>query len=321
MTTIGPVAGAPGRRARAGHPEPIFILSPPRSYSTVALALLAGHPRIYGFPELLVFANETVGDLVDADGAEARTLPPEYHRTRLSGVCRAIAQVHEGVQTEDAVARARAWLAERAGWPGPRVLEHLLERVNPLIGAEKSPDTVSSDETLARCLRAYPRARFIHLTRHPVTTQLSMHRQNQRYLTNMKVRRVGAASSWYLAHRRIMNALAELPHGQWIRLRGEDLLRDPVTWLRRLLGRLELDAGDDVIDRMLRTETWAFAGNGPSGRLYGGDHKFFDNPRPQPVQDPGPVSFDPDWGLPGEMCDRMTELAERLGYPAKGKGG
>jgi len=35
--------------------EPIFILAPARSYSTVTVAMLSGHPQIYGFPELLTF--------------------------------------------------------------------------------------------------------------------------------------------------------------------------------------------------------------------------------------------------------------------------
>ncbi|MFF7074414.1 sulfotransferase family protein [Streptomyces pseudovenezuelae] len=315
MTTVVP-GDAASRDARpvTGHPEPVFILSPPRSFSTIALALLAGHPRIYGFPEMLVFANETVADLVGDKGIEAERFPPEYRRTRLSGVCRAIAQIHDEEQTAEAVARAEDWLRERTHWSTSSVLDHLLDRVGPLIGAEKSPDTVATDESLARCLNSYPKARYIHLTRHPVTTQRSMHEQNQRYLTHRKVRVVGAASSWYLSHRRIMRTLDELPRQQWMRVRGEDLVNDPRVWLRRILDWLRLESGDAVIDRMLHPEAWTFANNGPTGELYGGDHKFFSAPDLRPVPDPGPVDFDPEWDLPDEMCRRMSVLASELGY-------
>ena len=315
MTTSDPTtAPAQGTAVSAGHPEPVFILSPPRSFSTITLALLAGHPQIFGFPELLVFANERVSDLIGDDGTEAERFPPEYRRTRLSGVFRAIAQVHEGVQSQDALDRARAWLLERTDWPTTGVLDELLEHVGPLVGVEKSPDTVATDESLARCLDHYPKARFLHLTRHPVATQRSMQEQNPQYLTNKKVRAVGAATSWYLSHRRIMARLAELPDDQWMRVRGEDLLREPELYCRRLLDWLGLDSSEGVIDRMLRTEAWQFADNGPSGGLYGGDHKFLSDPRLRPAPDPGPVRFDPEWGLLDEMCDRMTGLAHELGY-------
>ncbi|GGJ84211.1 sulfotransferase family protein [Streptomyces camponoticapitis] len=315
MTTSGSTtASAQGGTASTGHPEPVFILSPPRSFSTVTLALLAGHPQIFGFPELLVFANERVSDLIGDDGTEAERFPPEYRRTRLSGVYRAIAQVHEGVQTQDALDRARTWLLDRTDRPTTSVLDDLLGHISPLVGVEKSPDTVATDESLARCLTHYPKARYLHLTRHPVTTQRSMQEQNPQYLTNKKVRAVGAATSWYLSHRRIMAGLAELPDDQWMRVRGEDLLREPELWSRRLLDWLGLDSSDDMVDRMLHPESWQFANNGPSGGLYGGDHKFLSNPKLRPVPDPGPVRFDPEWGLLDEMCDRMTGLAHELGY-------
>ncbi|MEU7599508.1 sulfotransferase [Streptomyces sp. NPDC041003] len=314
MTAIEPTHQPVQTRPGTTRPEPVFILSPPRSFSTVTLALLSGHPQIYGFPEMLVFTNETVGDLVGEKGTEADRFPPEYRRTRLSGVCRAIAQAHEGVQTDEAVARARAWLSSRTEWRAVSVLDHLLHQISPLVGVEKSPDTISSDESLARCLQHYPNARYIHLTRHPVTTQRSMQEQNPRYLTNKRVRAVGAASSWYLGHRRIREALSQLPDDQWIRVRGEDLLGAPESGLRRILEWLDLSATDDVISQMLRTEQWNFAGNGPSGNLYGGDPKFLTDPRLRSIPDPGPVEFDPAWGLIDEMHERMKSLAFELGY-------
>lgn len=301
-------AGA-GQRA---NPEPVFVLAPPRSFSTITLALLSGHPQIYGFPELLVFAEATVRDLIS--GGTAKGYPPELHRGRLSGLYRAIADVHEGEQTPEAVNRAGAWLARRPDWPAPRVLAHLLQEVAPLVGAEKSPDTVATDEMLARCLDHFPNARYLHLTRHPVTTQRSMHAQEPKLYTHRAVRLVGAASSWYLAHSRIRARLAALPPQQWMRVRGEDLLRRPATTLPAVLDWLGLDPGEAVIARMLQTERWRFAGFGPSGDLYGGDRTFLTHARLRPVPDPGPVRFDPAWGLPEEMVHRMSRLAAELGY-------
>ncbi len=78
-----------GPADRSGFRDPVFLLAPPRSYSTVSLALLAGHPQLYGLPETLLFAGETVASLYD--------MPPKWSadervaRSRQMGLVRALA--------------------------------------------------------------------------------------------------------------------------------------------------------------------------------------------------------------------------------------
>lgn len=290
--------------------EPVFLFAPARSYSTVTLAMLSGHPDIYGFPEMLIFTAATVGELLD-EGTGLAHFP-----LRQSGIWRAVADLHEGSQDDDAVARAQAWLADRAEWPTTRLMDHLIGLARPRISLEKSPDTSSDDTTLARCMAAYPRARFLHLVRHPVTTQRSIHdhwRPAGRFRSE-KALAAAAAAFWYLSHQRIIKALAPLPSQQWMRVRAEDLLTEPRVRLPRILAWLELDSSPQIIDRMLLTENWRFAGTGRSEGLLGGDPKFLRSPALRPIPAPGPVVFDPAWGLRDEMCDRMTVLARSLGY-------
>jgi hypothetical protein len=75
--------------------------------------------------------------------------------------------------------RAYGWVTQRSEWTTQQLLDHLLAGVAPREGLEKSPDTVDKDAALERCLRAYPQARFLHLTRHPETTQRSMRKHWQ----------------------------------------------------------------------------------------------------------------------------------------------
>jgi Sulfotransferase family len=290
--------------------EPVFLLAPARSYSTVTLALLSGHPDVYGFPELLIFTADTVGELL-SEGTGLAHFP-----LRQSGLWRAVADLHEGSQDDDALARAREWLANRADWPTTRLMDHLIGLARPCISLEKSPDTSSADATLAGCMAAYPRARFLHLVRHPVTTQRSIHdhwRPAGRFGTE-KALIAEAAAFWYLSHQRIIKALAPLPSHQWMRVRAEDLLTEPRVWIPRILAWLELESTPEIIDRMLLTENWRFAGTGSSEGLFGGDPKFLRSPALRPIPAPGPVVFDPSWGLRDEMRDRMTVLAHSLGY-------
>jgi hypothetical protein len=310
---------------RPGWPEPVFILSPPRSYSTVTTALLAGHPEVFGLPEMLTFSAPTIGDLLSGIGClcaqSAEPHEPEscpFLAVRLSGPYRAIAELHEGGQHDAAIRRARRWLKEKSDWPGERLLDHLLGLVAPRIGLEKSPDTVRSDKNLARCISGYPGARYIHLTRHPVTAQRSLQQHLSLGNPSASPRRQAAqaATIWYRAHVRITGALGQLPPEQSFRVRGEDLLRSPQTWLPRILGWLGLEAGPDTVATMLLTERWPFAGTGTSGRLFGGDHKFMLSPELSPVPEPGPLDFEPAWGLLDEMRARMSKLANHLGYPS-----
>ena len=58
----------------------------------------------------------------------------------------------------------------------------MLGLVEPLIGIEKSPENSSREDYLERLDGAYPRARFLHVTRHPLPTVRSMYFSPSRVL-------------------------------------------------------------------------------------------------------------------------------------------
>jgi hypothetical protein len=294
----------------------LFILTPPRSYSTVTTAILAGHPQIYGLPETRLFNVATVGELLgEADGRSP--LPPIVFDLRLSGLLRTVADLREGEQSSAAIDRARDWLGERADWPTVTLMEYLRELVPAGIGLEKSPDTVSADDRIARCVRSWlpPDARYLHLTRHPVTSQRSMYRRWRRTLRGDDGPLVAkAASVWYDGHLRVMRALDPLPARARLRVRSEDLLGEPYVWLPRILEWLGLEYSRSTVEKMLRTEQWRFANTGEDGKLFGGDPDFMVSPALHAIPDPGPVSFESSSALPASMCARMTKLAGELGY-------
>jgi hypothetical protein len=283
----------------------------------VTTAILAGHPGIYGLPETLLFNAATVGELL-ADARASRALPSSISEFRLSGLLRAVAELREQDQGSAAIQRARDWLGQRLSWPTVTLMEYLRELVPAGIGLEKSPDTVSADDRLARCVRSWspPGARYLHLTRHPVTCQRSIYRHLRRTLRGPddSVLVAKAASTWYSGHLRVMRALAPLPASAWLRVRSEDLLRHPDVWLPRILEWLGVECDDSVIAGMLRTEQWRFAHTGATGGLFGGNAEFLVSPALRPIPDPGPAAFEPAPGLPADMCARMNALAGELGY-------
>ena len=50
--------------------DPLIILSPPRSFSSVISTMIGQHPQIYGFPELHLFSGETLGDILEREAKE-----------------------------------------------------------------------------------------------------------------------------------------------------------------------------------------------------------------------------------------------------------
>jgi hypothetical protein len=294
--------------------EPAFILSPMRSYSTVTMAVLAGHPELYGFPELLIFSGRTIGDVLAKLLLRTASGRPD---ARVTGICRAIAELHEGNQQEEAIGRALTWLMERTGWPTSRLFDHLAELVYPSVPIEKSPDTAINDANLDHCLASYPNARYIHLVRHPVTGQRSIMQQLRYFFptSSRSALAARAASIWYLTHLRITRALAQVPADRWYRVHGEDILATPEAALPPLLTWLGVASGHEVVARMRRTEEWAYAGTGPTGWLFGGDHKFMLAPSLRSPASQEALSFDPELGMLDEMRARMLRLAEYLGYP------
>src|SRR6195952_2236004 len=192
----------------ARHRAPVMLLSPARSHSSVVAAMIGGHPQLYGFPELILFDYATVGERLDAPPRIGKR-PPGYYP--FNGLVRALAQLHDGDQQPESIAAAKQWVAAHRDSSGAAVFDHLLDLVAPLIGVEKSPETVNGEEQLHRTLSAYPDARFIHLARHPVPAARSL---QVRWLTFNRPEVF--ALSWLNQHRRISAFCAELPADQWI---------------------------------------------------------------------------------------------------------
>jgi hypothetical protein len=293
--------------------DPVLMLAPARSYSTVSLAMLAGHPQLYGFPEMLIFTAPTVGEILKGVGRPAYAGWIEFGNI---GISRAVAQIHEGSQSSAAVERAMGWLQAHSDWESVALMNHLLRRVQPKIGLEKSPDTVSSERALNACLQAYPQSMYLHLTRHPVSTVQSMQKHWARLFPqemSKQMRSRVCLMSWYTCHLRIVKAMLNLPGDQWMRVRAEDLLREPWIWLPRVLDRLSLDHDNIMIEQMMQTDKWRFAQYSP-GAGSGGDYSFMRNPALRPVPAPAAELDSPSWVITDEVRRRITVLAKYLGY-------
>ena len=68
---------AAGIRFNKPHPpDPLVILSPARSFSSVVSTMIGEHPQLYGFPELHICTSDSLEDLIQWEARRGFLGPP-----------------------------------------------------------------------------------------------------------------------------------------------------------------------------------------------------------------------------------------------------
>ena len=317
---------------RLAMPEMVFILAPPRSFTSITCGMLGQHPQLFGLPELRLFVADTVGEWLDL--CSKATYP------MASGTLRTVAELIFGQQSALSITMAQAWLAERSHWTTYQLTKTLAEVVHPRILLDKSPNLVYQPAALVRLHRNFPDARFIYLTRHPrghgeSVLKLKAHVEKLKgplsadhWLIQISSFPAISASDlaepgvldpqrgWYTLNSNVCKFLSSVSTDQKFTIRGEDLLADPDTWLRTTADWLGLRSDASAIEAMRHPENSPFVGFGPKGASRGNDPFFLRNPVFQPRDErsmslEGPLS----WRSDGRgFLPEVKELARSLGY-------
>ena len=257
--------------------ELLVILSPPRSFSSVVSTMIGEHPQIYGFPELHIFLGDTIREVLDAE------LKRSPHYAGPPGVLRALAMLHEGVQTTSTIVRAAAWLNERRDWSSKRLMDYLLEKVAPKVGVEKSPVTSIRPQFLERVYALYPNAYYLHLTRHPLPSRNSIKEFQDRKIGKAQDtesrRSMDQFLQWHYIHTNIVRFTNGLPLGQTMRIKGEDVLSQPDIFLPQIAEWMGLRTDQEAIEAMKHPENSPYAVPGPPPARGGNDPKFMRDPK------------------------------------------
>ncbi|HSG64402.1 MAG TPA: sulfotransferase [Gammaproteobacteria bacterium] len=214
---------------------PIFVICCARSGSTLLRYVLDTHPSITAPPELHLLL------------AARQLLWIFEHTAKVSGspVAELDTKCHAATRTRETL---------------DAIMHEHATRVGKAIWAEKS---VSSVDCLDVLMTVYPDARLIHLHRHAADVMASCAQAAQRrqgmfgfepFVARDPGNPVdGLADYWIDKTRRALDAETRLanPH---LRLRYEDLVREPATAAAGLLEFLGLPLPDGMLDSVFTTE-------------------------------------------------------------------
>jgi hypothetical protein len=284
-------------KSKAGTLDQILlILAPPRSFCWKFCAALGHHPQLYALPEMHLFSARTVNEWWSMCDAATFTMS--------HGVLRAVAETIFGGQTEDTIKSANGWLRRRGHFTTAMVLEVLAKHVSPRVLVDKSPSIVYSLEAMNLAYRMFPRAKFIHLVRHPQAHcdsvleaikelksagpisephwLLQLARYPSLLPSELGKRDVHSdmqpQRGWYALNSNICTFLNSIPAEQQTRVLAEDFINSPDKTLRKIAKWLGLNTDSKSVEEMKHPERSPYAGPGPDNARFGNDSLYLNTP-------------------------------------------
>ena len=292
-------------RAQSGaskNPQAIFVLSSPRSGSTLFRVMLGGHSRLFAPPELELLSFNTL--------EERRAEFSGRHSFWLEGAIRAVMQI-KGCDADEAKSIIEDCEAQNLTtqefyrlmqeWLGERRL------------VDKTPAYAMDIEVLNRAETDFSEALYIHLIRSPQGMIRSYEEAKldqifPRFKHPFSAREV-AELVWVVSHQNILEFLSRVPESRQHRVRFEDLVKEPEAVTRGICGFLGIEFESDMLRPYTDKEEKMTDGIHAESRMLG-DIKFHQHTRIDPGVAENWKEYYPNDFL-GEVA---SELAESLGY-------
>jgi len=286
------------------NPPALFVLSAPRSGSTLLRVMLGAHPELFAPPELELLTFRTL--------EERHIAFQGRDRFWLEGLVRAVMEAR-GVSAADAERIIED--GERQGWTTRRFYRELQEWLGGRMLVDKTPSYALDPEVLRRAEAGFAGARYLHLIRHPQAALRSFEeaRLDQIFFRQPHpfTRRQLAELVWTESNRNILGFLEDVPAGRWTTVRFEELVREPERVLREACEFLGLDFHPQMAEPYREGTARMVDGPHAVSRMLG-DVKFLTHGRVDPAAAER-------WREAGEapLGGPARELAEELGYPQK----
>jgi len=292
----------------AKNPPAVFILSPPRSGSTLLRVMLAGHPSLFAPPELELLSFNNL--------AERRGALTGKYSFWLEGTIRALMEIKSCGMEE---ARKIMEECEEQNLSVPQFYGLLQAWIGDRRLVDKTPSYALDKDVLKRAENCFDDALYVHLLRHPFGMIRSFEEAKLeqvffRYQHSFS-RRELAELIWVISQQNILEFLEQVPAGRQFQLRFEELVRSPREVLEGVCGFLGLDFQPEMVEPYQHQENRMTDGIHPLSRMLG-DVKFH-----QHSEIDAAVAERWKGQTANDSLSQLTwEVAEALGYPRERAG-
>lgn len=282
----------------------IFILSPPRSGSTLLRVILAGHQKLFAPPELHLLSYPT---LIQRNAS----LSNESNQHLLQGTIRAIMQLKSCTVEQ---ARQMMQNYENRGLTTKEFYHILQQQLGDKILVDKTPTYATSLGILKRAESYFENPLYIHLCRHPYAMIRSYEDAKlERIIPFMNEssfsRKELAELTWLVSHDNIIKFLQDIPQQRQFRLKFEDLASHPQEQVEQLCDFIGIDFQTEMLQPYREKEQRMTDGLESVSQM-SGDLKFFLH---QGI-DPNIAFRWKKYHTHDFLCDSSWQLAEKLGY-------
>lgn len=222
------------------NPPAVFVLSPPRSGSTLLRVMLAGHKELFAPPELQLLCSNTLQD-------RTTTFSGRYSFW-LEGTIRALMDI-KSCDAETASKLMKD--CEDRNLTVQQFYRFMQESIAPRTLVDKTPAYAMDLNILKRAEESFDEPRYIHLLRHPYGMIRSFEDakldQIFRYEHTLSTREL-AECIWTICHENIVEFLQAVSPARQHVVRFEELVKDP----RKVLGELCTFLGLELEEKMIQ---------------------------------------------------------------------
>jgi len=301
-----PIGRGEGPAAAARkNPPAVFVLSPPRSGSTLFRVMLAGHPELFSPPELELLSFNTL-----ADRRAAFSGPDSFW---LEGALRALMEIR---RCDAAQAKEMMRAYEDSGLTTKEFYRLMQEWLRPRRLVDKTPSYALHPSILRRAEEDFEDALYIHLLRHPLGMIRSFEEAKLDQLffryEHPFTRRELAELTWLVCHQNILEFLRHVPDGRQHRVVFEELVCEPERVTEGVCRFLGLEPHPDMLQPYAGQEWRMTDGIYAESRMLG-DVKFHSY---RGIE----VGVGERWKetlREDSLGDVTRELAEALGYGSR----
>nr|QEO74875.1 condensation domain-containing protein [uncultured bacterium] len=291
-----------GWRRATKNPPAIFVLSAPRSGSTLFRVMLGGHPLLFAPPELELLGFNTL--------SERKKFFSGRDSFWLEGTIRALMEL-KGCNASEAISIMED--CESRELTTQDFYRLLQEQLWPRRIVDKTPAYALDVEIMQRAESYFENALYIHLLRHPYGmirsfTEAHLDQLLTRYKHSFSTREF-AELVWTISQQNILKFLAGVPAHRQYRVEFEALVSNPEQMLGGVCEFLGLDLHPDMLQPYTAKERRMADGIHAVSRMLG-DVKFHEHKQ---IDARVAYNWKTDDDL-GQLGETTLELAAVLGY-------